>query len=525
MTETDPELRRVANSLVRRFPTSAELKTMASDVLGANLDEIAHGTSHWWNAYVLARWAEDRGRLQELIDGAHCNGLDFSLVRFNGIIPDTDSEVSPFPPEDILAEWAKRYEKRLHTGSTGSKAPLPQKPTIADTPKLEMASTGSTDSEAPSPQKPTEIDNPKSKSASSNKAEPLAPPPKKLTGEQIKQIHDALLSGYTLGTLRMMLRMELNIDLATVAGGDNTSIVVFNLIDWAERTGKVTSLIAAAYRHNPGNPLLGATAREFVPSVIDIDSSTHGPSSQELRIRDIEVYETSFLQIEMVKIPAGQFLYGSDKTPLYLDEYLISRTPITNHQYEQFILSTGHHPPDHWKDSRELAFSMNHPVTNVSISIALVFCRWLASKNRELPGIFLPTEQQWEKAARGVDGRAYPWGNADPTPEICNYGGNLMHTTPVGHYSPNSDSPFGLVDAAGNVWEWCGESPVSSHAYEYPLRGGSWFDQPAYCRCDTVWSLGDRGLPNVGFRIVAPVPVMGASGTYWKPTRFKPLRR
>ena len=107
---------------------------------------------------------------------------------------------------------------------------------------------------------------------------------------------------------------------------------------------------------------------------------------------------------------------------------------------------------------------MNHPVVYVSWNDAQSFCEWA--------GLFLPTEQQWEKAARGTDGRMYPWGKDPPTTDLCNFNSNVGDTTPVGRYSPQGDSPYGIVDMAGNVWEWC-EDLVEKNAVRCAAARGT----------------------------------------------------
>jgi formylglycine-generating enzyme required for sulfatase activity len=163
----------------------------------------------------------------------------------------------------------------------------------------------------------------------------------------------------------------------------------------------------------------------------------------------------------------------------------------------------------YWKES-------NRPVEQVDWYDAMAFCRWL-SKKLDLD-IRLPTEEQWEKAARGTDGREYPWGegyktgyaNINETWEHDKVGGyNLQETSAVGIY-PQAQSPYGLMDMSGNVWEWC------LNKYEEPqittadvsggfrvVRGGAWVDYTEDCRSSFLY----RGLPHFrlsfqGFRLV-----------------------
>jgi len=156
----------------------------------------------------------------------------------------------------------------------------------------------------------------------------------------------------------------------------------------------------------------------------------------------------------MVWVPPGPFLMGSDKgrdPQAYDDElpqhrvmlpgYWIGRYPVTVAQFRAFVEASGYQP----KDSDSLNGPDNHPVVYVTWHDALPFCRWL-SERTGLP-VTLPSEAEWEKAARGTDGRIYPWGNGPPDESRCNFAGG--RTTPVGRYSPKGDSPYGCVDMAG----------------------------------------------------------------------------
>ncbi|MCY2990331.1 MAG: SUMF1/EgtB/PvdO family nonheme iron enzyme [Planctomycetota bacterium] len=212
---------------------------------------------------------------------------------------------------------------------------------------------------------------------------------------------------------------------------------------------------------------------------------------------------------ELIRIPAGEFWLGSDDGPenerpkqrVHLDEYYIARNPVTNAQYRRFMEATGHGKPSFWDDKR---FNQpNQPVVGVRWHDAMAYCKWA--------GLRLPTERQWEKAARGIDGRGWPWGNAPPDAKRCNFNQNVGATTEVGSY-PDGASPYGCLDMAGNVWEWCAtkwresyrdppdESP-EGHAYRV-LRGGSWYDDAESVRCvrrgrhDPDWGVHQ----SVGFR-------------------------
>jgi len=192
----------------------------------------------------------------------------------------------------------------------------------------------------------------------------------------------------------------------------------------------------------------------------------------------------------MVRIPAGEFLYGDQKKKLNLPEFWIDKTPVTNAEYARFVADTGHEPPKHWKGKAPPKEIADHPVTYVSWHDAVAYAEWAGKR--------LLTEEEWEKAARGTDGRKYPWGDQNPDSKLCNFGKNVGGTTPVGKYSLQGDSPYSCVDMAGNVWEW---TASDYDAENKVLRGGSWGGAARLVRGATRrWDAPVSRYFNVGFR-------------------------
>ncbi|GAB4414103.1 MAG: formylglycine-generating enzyme family protein [Anaerolineae bacterium] len=203
---------------------------------------------------------------------------------------------------------------------------------------------------------------------------------------------------------------------------------------------------------------------------------------------------------------------GDDAHPVYLAAYTIGKYPITNQLYQSFVTASNHPAPADWREGHYPEVLGNHPVVNVSWYDALAYCRWLSQTTGQI--YRLPSEAEWEKAARGTDGRPYPWGfEFDKT--RCNTGeAGLGWTTPVDAY-PGGASPYGVMDLIGNVWEWC-----SSLFVDYPyapndgredlnaegwrvLRGGSWFDMEWGARAARRLSGPPDSLGrNTGFRVV-----------------------
>jgi hypothetical protein len=195
-----------------------------------------------------------------------------------------------------------------------------------------------------------------------------------------------------------------------------------------------------------------------------------------------------------VWVPPGEFVLGGrDGLPLQvaqLDQgFFASKTPVTNEQYARFVAETGRRPPRHWGRSDPPLGLADHPVVYVSWQDAMAYAEWAGAR--------LPTEQEWEKAARGYDGREYPWG--EWVDERCNLGSN---TLPVGQFSPVGDTIYGLQDAAGQVWEWTA-SEVGADGSLRVLRGGSFKLSAIFSRC----AVRREGAPthrwiNYGFRVV-----------------------
>jgi formylglycine-generating enzyme required for sulfatase activity len=257
---------------------------------------------------------------------------------------------------------------------------------------------------------------------------------------------------------------------------------------------------------------------EKLKRALDFELSKREPSRQSF-------------EPEMILIPAGEFLMGSDPNvdkkafdaeqpqhTLYLPDYYMAKTPVTNAQYAAFAQATDKtwQPPTGTQD---------HPVVQISWHDAIAYCHWLSGVTDR--AYRLPSEAVWEKAARGTEGLIYPWGNRWDKTRCNTYEGGPDDTTSVGAY-PGGASPYGLLDMAGNVWEWTlslwgkdWEKPDFKYPYKPEdgrenleaenkfyrvLRGGSWYDDLFDARC----ALRVRNYPNDGsfsrgLRLVSPI--------------------
>ena len=249
----------------------------------------------------------------------------------------------------------------------------------------------------------------------------------------------------------------------------------------------------------------------------------------------------------MVLVPAGEFTMGSndggdDEKPAHrvsLDAYYIDKYEVTVGQYAKFLEARGVNGPPMW-GTMDQPPHQKRPVVNIDWSDASTYCEWAGKR--------LPTEAEWEKAARGADGRIYPWGNEPPDPLRANYGkekwNNHDALVPVGQLK-DGKSPYGIYDLAGNVWEWVGDWYDSDYYTTSPpqnpkgpengkyrvLRGGSWDLAPEHLRS----TRRDFNLPlspsyespsyrnfNSGFRC-AKNPVLTPSGGMASSGKLMPL--
>jgi len=246
----------------------------------------------------------------------------------------------------------------------------------------------------------------------------------------------------------------------------------------------------------------------------------------------------------MVTVPAGPFTMGTnifraddqDKPEhrVTLPAYRIAKYPVTNAQYARFLAETGHRPPSSWEKGEIPRGTKLQPVTLVSWYDADAYCRWANAR--------LPSEAEWEKAARGNDGRRWPWGN-DMDPARLNTYYSVGHPTPVTRY-PQGASPYGAMDMAGNVYEWVADdftayagSKADADLFKVKLpkvlsaedrskktvdlvvydnlkykvlRGGSWNSDPfSTTTYHRNYELPNKASDFIGFRCAAPLTERG----------------
>lgn len=235
---------------------------------------------------------------------------------------------------------------------------------------------------------------------------------------------------------------------------------------------------------------------------------------------EIVVVTPAGTEHEMLLVPAGECQIGHGggagnfmpSQAVYLPDFYIDQYEVTNGRYRAFLQATGKQPPGEWGHYRQVAQpdSDQYPAIAVQWLDAVEYCQWA--------GLRLPTNLEWEKAARGEDSRTYPWGEGfDSTRansgradwDVCCFpdsADGYLYTSPVGSY-PTGVSPYGACDMAGNLWEWTTDLTLGTPlTKERSIRGGGfitpWFDMSTYYITGMVeeWSwVEDYGI-EIGFR-------------------------
>lgn len=314
----------------------------------------------------------------------------------------------------------------------------------------------------------------------------------------------------TIAELAIQIEYNRSDSLAHLYQGDFSA--------WLSSIGRGDlAMIARQFVATESDPNLGL--ERFLASL----SEDNHPASSEQKQEFINPIDGAV----MILIPAGEFLMGSagnegyhnekPQRKVYLDSYYIDKFEVTNVQYREFMRATGHKSPRDWSDYD--TSRLNHPVVGVSWYDAVAYAEWAGKR--------LPTEAEWEKAARGIDGRKYPWGNIPPDSggryranyKVGKYGAadGYSTTSPVDSF-PLGASSYGVMDMAGNVWEWCADWYDSGYYRKAPtknppgpssgkhrvLRGGAWLnDDTSYLRCAVRgWHAPTLTFNYVGFRCV-----------------------
>lgn len=230
--------------------------------------------------------------------------------------------------------------------------------------------------------------------------------------------------------------------------------------------------------------------------------------------------------LELVFVPLGAFQLGGNDTvandnekpqhSVDIPDFRISKYPITNAQYAQFIQGTQQPYPTHWNNTEPPQALLDHPVVNITLQDTELFCEWLSGQHGRQYA--LPTEEQWEKAARGTNGaHRYVWGDVWQTNYCNTVETGIGETTAVSRFQHTNSSPYGVVDMLGNVWEW-----TKSHYLPYPgtphealhfgtshyvVRGGSWHNDQKLARISCRGRYKpDVKRPYLGFRVVQIIP-------------------
>ncbi len=511
---TGSQVKQIREALLSAFPTRDLLAMLLREELDVALNAIAGGDNLNVLVFHLVQWAESTGRVGALLQGAYAQNpgnpdlkqLRRSAERWPDLA--ASGALNPAQPVDApLAAPASPAVIDIFLAYSHQDAPV-MRQLYAD---LRGAGWSVWTDEG---------------------LEPGTPSWQDAIQEALRQARclvvvlspHASKSHWVNSEISYTLKLGRRI-IPVLVAGDDLSAVPLSLVNtqWVDVRG--------AYRQTVDGELLPALRRH-------LGGAVQPP-----------------VRFDWVTIPAGEFTMGSDKQKdklaydnelpqhrLHLPAYRIARTPVTVAQFAAFVEATGHKTTaeergfargwtgEKWDDVKgaywrhprgpasDVAQKQDHPVTCVSWHDARAFCAWASRATGEK--VQLPSEAEWEKAARGPStgsgaGRIYPWGDQLPTDKLCNFGWKVGDTTAVDSY-PAGASPYGVLDMAGNVWEWTSTKWVDSYRNYKPddnpdgdssrtLRGGSFDLDDVSVRCAFRFRYSPGYVSNlIGFRVMSP---------------------
>ncbi|HEV2762155.1 MAG TPA: SUMF1/EgtB/PvdO family nonheme iron enzyme [Pyrinomonadaceae bacterium] len=220
-------------------------------------------------------------------------------------------------------------------------------------------------------------------------------------------------------------------------------------------------------------------------------------------------------------VPGGEYVLGDGTDApvqrVFLKPYFIAETEVTNEQYREFVKAAGHSAPEHWTDGEFPLGAAKEPVAGVSWNDAAAYCQWLSEQIKAT--VRLPTEAEWELAARGREGHRFPWG-PDWNERAAESAETKGRVRAVKSF-PVNRSPFGAYDMAGNVWEWTadeardenGDPKTKDDVTLRIIKGGSAEEERAFVSAVSRYERrADRPSPFLGFRYVVERPAPNAEG-------------
>lgn len=243
----------------------------------------------------------------------------------------------------------------------------------------------------------------------------------------------------------------------------------------------------------PAGPFTMGTANEAVDRILD---SSDADSEEALH-----------------RSARGAVLMETPERTVELPAFAVGKFPVTNAEFHSFVLAGGAPPRDNWEGTAVDPWQRNQPVQDVTWEEAVGYCDWLASETGR--PFRLPTEEEWEKAARGTNGRLFPWGDSFDFTCANVWEGGAGAPTPVGVY-PDGVSPYGVLDMSGNVAEWTasfigtypdsqGGEIVAAHVEEFGrfrvVRGGCWQESKNNARCASRGNPAGYEAEAIGFRV------------------------